>query len=271
LTAGKNDGIKKQCGFDELFLKEEFMTGRERIEKTIKGEKTDRVAWSTIIDEVTKTGMDPESAKMDSLSLYRKIGCDILIFGNYFCPEAIRPEAPFKLSVPFEYSSFMEGDVVSFERRLGKKKLSGITRNNHPIKYPVETKEDAETLLKIWSETQISPVPDYLDSARTVEAAIGDDGVFALTLHPSPIQTLIEEECGEENFYYLMQDEEELMDVLIHAMYRIRKKEYEIAAGVPYCLVIPVENTSSTLVSPAFYRKYTALAMEMTIAVYRQK
>ena len=82
--------------------------------------------------------------------------------------------------------------------------------------------------------------------------------MFAQTLFPSPVQMLIENECGSENFYYLLQDEPELMGRLIDAMYAKRRIEYEITAQKsPFQLAIPVENTSTTLISPDIYRKYS--------------
>jgi len=181
----------------------------------------------------------------------------MLIFGRWGMPEASRPPSPFAITFPYEGSSREEGGVVTHQRKLGRATLTGKYQREHPVKYPVETAGDAAALLDIWEGAKVEKNDAYRRSDRTAEEAIGEDGVFALTLNPSPIQALIEEECGMETFYYLMQDEPALMERLIGAMYEKRRQEYRIAAESHYSLVIPVENTSTRLVSPSFYRKYS--------------
>jgi hypothetical protein len=233
------------------------VTGKERLEKTIRGEKTDLVSWTTIIDDMTKAGMPQKYQNIDYLSLYREIRCDVMLFGIYYFPEAIRPGMPFELFMPGETIGRTEGDAHVTERILGNKKLVSKTQKGHPVKYFVETKEDLEILLDMWSQAGIKSLPGFGEKFKMTEAAMKNDGILALTIDPSPIQMLIEHECGPENFYYLMQDEPELMDEVITAIYRIRKQEYAISAVSDASVVIPVENTSSNLVSPAVFRKYT--------------
>lgn len=234
------------------------MTGRERIERTLSGLKTDRVPWTTIADDRSRQGMSDEYAECSFLDFYRKIGCDILMFGKYGMPPEAQPLEPFEYLLPSSETNREEDGVWVSERSLGKRTLTARQKAGHPIKYPVETAEDTRLLLDIWEGTEVRVAQNYAESSARADRWIGDDGVFAQTLLPSPIQMLIENECGSENFYYLLQDEPELMERLIGAMYAKRRIEYQITAEKsPFPLAIPVENTSTTLISPNIYRKYS--------------
>lgn len=236
------------------------MNGRERITRTLHGETVDRVAWTTISDDITRCGMTAEYKDVSILDFYRKIGCDIIQFGSYGMPERSKPKYPFEIiSNCMETTEFLNDGSSVFRRELRGNYLTQIVKNGHPIKYPVETRNDLSTLLDMWEASKINPVSDdCLESYSRTENELGDDGLFAPTLLPSPVQQLIENECGPENFYYLLNDYPELMEQTIGAMYGIRRIEYRLMAEkTPFELIIPVENTSTSLISPAIYRKYT--------------
>jgi hypothetical protein len=91
-----------------------------------------------------------------------------------------------------------------------------------------------------------------------LESLIGDDGMYVPTLDPSPVQHLLEYEMGPTNFYYLLDDHRAEVEELLAVMHRKRMREYEILASrTPAEVVIPIENTSSALISPSLYRTYS--------------
>jgi uroporphyrinogen-III decarboxylase len=82
--------------------------------------------------------------------------------------------------------------------------------------------------------------------------------MYVPTLHPSPVQDLLENEMGPATFYYLLSDHRQEVEDLLALMHVKRLKEYEILARRTSAeVVIPVENTSSTLISPPLYRTYS--------------
>jgi len=82
--------------------------------------------------------------------------------------------------------------------------------------------------------------------------------MYVPTLDPSPVQNLLEYEMGMTNFYYLLDDYPREVEELLAVMHSKRLREYEIfAQRTPAEAVIPVENTSSTLISPRLYREYS--------------
>ena len=236
------------------------MNGRERITNILHGKKVDRVAWTTISDDLTRSSMTAKYKDVPILDFYREIGCDIIQFGPYGMPEHSKPKYPFEIiSHLTETTEIHQDGSSAYRRELQGRHLVQVVKNGHPIKYPVETKTDLSILLEMWEACQIIPVSDGCwESFSRTENEVGEDGLFAPTLLPSPVQQLIENECGPENFYYLLNDERELMEQTMAAMYGIRRTEYRfMAENTPFELIIPVENTSTSLISPDIYRKYT--------------
>jgi hypothetical protein len=236
------------------------MNGRERITNILHGKETDRVAWTTISDDMTRNGMPAEYKDVPILDFYRKIGCDIIQFGPYGMPEHSKPKYPFEIiSNLLETTETRQDGSYAHQRELRGHRLTQVVKNGHPIKYPVETKTDLSVLLEMWEACQINPVTDGCgESFDLTDKEVGEDGLFAPTLLPSPVQQLIENECGPENFYYLLNDYPALMEQTIGVMYGIRRIEYQfMAEKTPFELIIPVENTSTSLISPAIYREYT--------------
>ena len=91
-----------------------------------------------------------------------------------------------------------------------------------------------------------------------LEAKIGPAGMYVPTLDPSPVQNLLEYEMGMANFYYLLADYRAEVEELLAVMHATRLREYDILARRTTAeVVIPIENTSSTLISPALYRRYS--------------
>ena len=243
--------------------RELYMNGKQRITNIIQGKPVDRIPWTTLSDDITRTDMDDGYKNIPILDFYRKIGADILQFGNYGLPDSLHVSEPFKVvsdSVTSKWEHFQDGSVVH-SRSFGGKSLKAAYKKSHPIKYPVETAEDMALLLEMTESYRVLPLGDYADYANRCsrcEAAIGQDGIYIPTLPPSPVQQLIEYECGLENFYYMLAEKTELTERVIDAMFAVNKRQYEITAEKsPFMAVIPVENTSTTLTSPKIYQKYS--------------
>jgi Uroporphyrinogen-III decarboxylase len=205
--------------------------------------------------------MPEEIRKLNIMDFYRHIGCNILQFGNYGLTKAESVVYPFRLQVPDdivyeEYTDEHGFDINKRKTRWGE--LVEIKKQGHPVKYPVQTIEDIRILKNIWLNSIIAIVEDGCSESYTrIDKLLGEDGIFIPTSEPSSIQTLLENEIGVENFYYLLYDYQEEMEELLDIMNNIKKQEYKILAErTPYSAVIPVENTSTSYMSPQIYRKY---------------
>lgn len=237
------------------------MTGKERLTRILHKQAIDRIAWTTLVDDTTRSIMPPEIRDMPVLDFYRYIGCDIACFGNYGLPDELRVIPPCRLIQPdvtSESETRPDGTTVKTTRSSWGT-LTAIFIKEHPIKHPVETIEDLRVLKKIWLHSRYEETG--LETERSYEkltAALGDDGVFVYTFDPSPLQRLLEYDIGLVNAYALLADYLEEFSELLAIMHSRRMQEYEICARrMPCAAFMPVENTSTTMISPEIYEKYS--------------
>ena len=244
------------------------MTGRERIERMIDGLPTNRIPLATLADSITRSQMAPEWRDIPILEFYRKLGYDHLQFGNYGLPKELHFIPPYTIRCSYTTETEKRGDVTVDRRTMDGESLEIHMKLSHPIKYPVTTEEEMELMCRMMESEEVvektgAELEESIASFYRVEAAIGDMGIFVPTVKQSGVQHLLEYECGVENFYYLLDDNPELVERAIESIQRQRQKIYELLAKhIPCKTIIPVENTSTSLISPALYRQYTLPHMQ---------
>lgn len=233
------------------------MTGRERLENILNGLGSDGPAWTTLADDTTRSAMAADVRAIGVLDFYRRIGCDILQFGNYGLPDADQAR-PARLVRPAEIERTTDGDGVTERTVTPWGVLTASRRHGHPVTYPVASLDDLRILTHLWRQSRYEETPGAADACRRADRAVGPDGLYLPTLDPSPVQQLIETDMSLAGFYYFAHDYPHEMADLMAEMHRCRCQEYEIVARLaPNRAMIAVENTSSTLTSPDAYRQYT--------------
>lgn len=236
------------------------MTGRECVHNILNRRPTDRLSWKTLADPATLSAMPEPERSMSPLDFYGRIGADVLQFGNYGLPKEVCVPSPAKpVWEGVRVETCRSPDGARTDRTVTRwGELTAVTRNGHPVKHRVESVADLRVLRNMWEAMTYEEVDGHEEGFRRAEALIGDRGAYVPTLQPSPVQQLIEVDMGQVNFYYLLQDAPEEMQGLLDAMHERRKWEYEIVTRrTPAEVVIPVENTSSTLTSPAVYERFS--------------
>ena len=235
------------------------MTGRERLLSVLGGRPVDRPAWTTLVDDVTRSVMPEPEREMSILDWYRRIRCDILLFGNYGLPTELRVSHPCRRVTPgVRVQSWAEGQESICQWQSPWGTLIRRSRSSHPTKYAVETIEDLRVLKAIWENSLYEEAPGTEEGLERLDRHLGPDGLFVPTVGPSPVQQLIEYDMGLEGFIMFLQDHERDVEELLDVMHSRRKQEYEICARrYPCPAMIQVENTSSSLVSPGIYRRYS--------------
>jgi len=236
------------------------MTGRERLLSILHREPTDRLAWTTLVDDHTRSVMPEAFRSLDPIAFYREIGCDILQFGNYGMPPALRVEPPYRLVTPPLELHKEPGpngrEVHVTQTPWGE--LTATYQGGRLIEYPVTDVEGLRILTNLWRESRHEETPGTEDGEARLIEAVGEDGIYVPTVPPSPVQRLLEYEMGLETFYFLLQDHPREMADLLDVMHACRLGEYEILARRTEAVaVIAVENTSSTMISPDVYRQYS--------------
>ena len=96
-----------------------------------------------------------------------------------------------------------------------------------------------------------------LDRAHAAVAALGESGLSAMSIGESPLMEFVEWLAGVEHAHLLLFDHPADVEALFEAMHRLllRKTEW-LAAHSPSDVLYLVENTSTTLISPAQYRRF---------------
>ena len=236
------------------------MTGRQHLLGLLGTAPADRVAWTTLVDDTTRSAMPPAVRQMPVLDFYRHIGCDVLQFGNYGLPRDLRVPSPARLvTPPIDTEWTTEPDGLAVRRQATPwGTLVATFRSGHPIKHPVGAVEELRILKRVWAGSHYEEADGMEAAYARAEAAIGDSGLYVPTLDPSPVQQLVEMDMGVESFHYLLHDHRGEMEGLLDAMHACRVQEYEIVARrSPAPALMPVENTSTTLLSPTLYRRYS--------------
>ena len=236
------------------------MTGRDRLLSILNARPPGEPAWTTLADRRTRSVMPADFQDMTCLQFYEYIDCDVLQFGNFDLPKDLRvPSAARRVRPPVEDTSTTEPDgLVVRQTKTPWGTLTATTRGGHPIKHPVETLDELRILRNIWEESRYEETDGMEEACARLDRAIGDRGIYCPTLGPSPVQQLIEMDMGVVNFYALCQEERAELEGLLDLMHARRMQEYEIVARrAPVPGLIAVENTSTTLISPALYRRYS--------------
>jgi len=238
------------------------VTGRERLTNIINRKPVDRLCWSTLICQKTRLNMPEQVRAMPSFDFYRHIGSDHFTYGSP-CASPLDPvyQKPVRRIAP-GITEKWEPDADNGGRHTIESPFGTLTmavRNSHPIEYRIKTVGDLRTFNKICQATHYEPVEDdTLDSWNRLDAALGDLGIYCEFNGTSPLQNLIQFDMGLETFYGLLQDHEREMEELFDILHEKQKQMYEIYCRLsPAGVIMPVENTSTMLISPALYRKYT--------------
>ena len=100
--------------------------------------------------------------------------------------------------------------------------------------------------------------------------ALGDKGVVAFFGIRSPLQMFLEELAGLEKGLFLRHDHREAVESLFVAIHKKNKEAFEIVAQSAFELVICVEDTSTTVISPRLFEQYVVPCLNDYAAILHQ-
>jgi hypothetical protein len=250
------------------------MTGKERIMASLRGEETDHVSWAPLIDPyytawLTSQGYGGQDAprveiddqeglwseETDALDIpyaIRIVGGDVL---ERHSPTICKVED----STINRHTISRDGDQMEIvETPVGcletVRSYSNVGHTRYISKYPVSTLEDLKVIQYMMEHTHY--VEDFARfHARA--AVIGDDGIPTSDGPQSPIQHFYMFLCGVQATTYLLLDHPTEMAECFAVMHQKHLEQYRLVCESPTDVVIDYENTSSTVMSPAFYRQYS--------------
>jgi uroporphyrinogen-III decarboxylase len=232
------------------------MSGKERILASLRGEECDRLCWAPLIDHYFTASLpDQGCPELDVPDACRLVGADILERHSpalrWIEDDSIQRRLEQKNGQDWETIETPVGSLFS---------IKGYTKGSvHVIRWPVQTVEDVKTWQYIVEHTRAEA--DYAAFNRRQEI-IGEDGIATCSSPPTPITNFLEDLCGVQQTYFLLADHRAELEACFEVMRARNLETFRLLAESPSPVVITYEDTSSTLISPAYYRKYCAPVLD---------
>jgi hypothetical protein len=231
------------------------MTSRERLTAIIHREPTDRLAWTTLVDWTTLSTVPAELQGRGGMDFYAYVGCDALLLDGWGSPYPwTSPRLQWGPDV--KETSRTEGDYYYQEWHSPAGTVTKRLHGCRHDKYPVESAEDLRVYRAMWEDAQFVGEPD-LAHAKKLDEFVGDAGLHVRYWWPSVVQDFLQFTTGVEHFYYLLSDCRGEMEELMQIIHRKQCESFKIMGQLPMEAVILPENTSTTLISPDLYRRYS--------------
>ena len=232
------------------------MTSRERLLAAYRGDEVDRLPYWAKVANPTWRRSQPDSVQAWST---RELLDHIHADGIFHVPAAvtitrphIRTEARRNGAVETRVTHTPDGDLT--ERWT----LDPGTQSWHPTEFPVKTVGDLRLLRWKYADVQIEPNPDAAARGLQAKADIGERGIHLTGWGTSPLMNLVEHIIGPVNTHLMLHDHPDEMNELIALMHAdCLPRAQAIARHTPAAdTVVSVENTSTTLISPAQFTTY---------------
>ncbi len=127
----------------------------------------------------------------------------------------------------------------------------------HPVVFPVANRDDLLALTEFYADACVESDPEALAKARQRAAAIGQDALAACNIGTSALMDWVEHTAGVENAHLLMADYPDEVAALFAVFDNLLVRKAEIALREsPADAFYLTENTSTTLISPAQFRRH---------------
>lgn len=127
----------------------------------------------------------------------------------------------------------------------------------HPVEMPVKSADDIPRMIAWYEDLRVALDTAAVGEAREQERAIGQTAVIGAGIGKSPLMEWVESLAGVEAAHFLLADCPDEVAALFDAMHQVLLRRTElVCAHTPADMVYLIENTSTTLISPAQYRRY---------------
>lgn len=165
----------------------------------------------------------------------------------------VQPAEAFNPFVEVTKTTTGQGELVEYRSAVGT--LRELRQDGQIVKHKVETIEDLGILVEMWRHMEVRSVPKPFggcppDVEDRIPMAIAPS-------HQSAIQRFLQYETGVANFWYLLQDVTVLMEEAMELWQAMLEKQYRMMESLDVPRYYQAENTSTTMISPEYYEKYS--------------
>ena len=205
--------------------------------------------WYT--DAIAKNNLPPQISGLSQTEIEDYLG---------FC-QAVRyrthPQLKFE---NVETSQHQQDDEIIDEYRFRQKSLVRRTRRSdgvtapHIVKYPLETEEDYDLMLAEMAQASL----DFdITGFDALDAQTGDAGLPVLILHSCPAHLIMLQWAGYELFFLHLCDFPDKVEVLIHRIEEIYRRElWPAACNSQAKLILHGNHFSTQMTPPPLFKKY---------------
>jgi len=231
------------------------MTPRERWLAAIRCQPVDRLPFWPKLDQPYPLRQKEPFSRMSVSELHAWIGSDPHV-GAPWCLRSIRKttsvERTQKDGIARTTYRTPRGELVMVERH------DPLTNSWHPREHPVKTADDIETMMLVYADEQVEFDPDGYEKAAQFVRDTGETALAVSGIGISPLMEWLQYVAGIENGLLLLADYPERVEALFAQAHRVmlRRAELLVEKG-PYEVIYSLENTSTTIISPDLFRRYS--------------
>jgi len=231
------------------------MTRKERFERALRCQEVDRLPfWVKIFGESYLAFQEERYGSMGELELADYLDLDHMAGGGV-AVACTNPRVERSVEQTNGYRTIREttpdGTLTTVERS------DPASRAWHPIEFPIKTRADLRAARHLFDGNRFEAAPDALARGAERLRQVGDRGIVMTAMGISPLMNLIQHLLGPDATYFFLNDFPDEMSELIALMHEERLRY--LRAMLPACAydyICSVENTSTTLLSPAIFERY---------------
>lgn len=230
------------------------MTSKERLLGAIRGQEIDRVPWAPFLAYYWDF-LDENTRNAGMTEYYQKMGADPLLRGTSVLHRVhwdkcdIRNESGgSKRRTVYETAVGTLTEEYTYSSAANSWFLTG---------HPVQDENDFKTLMYLYENVRVE---ENLDEFSREYKKLGRNGLILPAIginSKTAFQSLVEHWCGTQGVAYSVYDYPELLEDCLELMWEKDRKTVEIALQSPAEGFIFWEDSSTTNISPEFFRRYT--------------
>ena len=231
------------------------MTPRQRWLAALQMQPVDRLPFWPKLDRSYPRAQRPPFDQMDLNALHDWMGSDKHV-GIGGCTREVRRRTSREVS---EEGGHRVERLVTPSGTLERVHRFDVDSQSwHPIVFPVRTPGDIPLMIEWFEDCRVELDADRLGQAREQVREIGDDAVTHTGIGVSALMDWVQHLAGIENGHLLLGDCPDEVAALFEAKHRVLRRAAEILADRwPGDLIYSIENTSTTLISPEQYQRYS--------------
>ena len=230
------------------------MKSRQRLLGALKGTPIDRVPWSPFLAYYWESLPDTERAK-GQIEYMKEMGADPLLRGAYNLTQSVFHNCM------IDANQMGRERIITYDTPVGtlteKYVYSSNGNTNFLTEHPVKDTEDFKILQYIFENMEVR---ENLKPFEEAFRRYGDDALFLPHFaigNKTAFQTMVEHWVGTENLAYAVYDEPEAVEACLEVMRERNQEALTSALNSSADGFWFSEDSSTTNISPAFFKKYT--------------